>query len=631
MADAAAARCFVSPEMAGRTDYDAVVVGSGVSGAIVAKELSGRGYRVLVMEAGTGDDLTVADYEAGVRRFYAAVSKDNNAPYAANPNAPTPRSYHTRKLHDGIANADGYLVQQGPLALDSTYTRVLGGTTRHWEGKALRMLPDDLALRSRFGQAVDWPLGYDDLEPHYQRAEFELGVSGDVEDQAFGGLRFPPDYVYPMHKMPLSYLDQVIAAELDGLEVDVGSETVALRVRSTPQARNGVPNPRYDGGKGYTPPGAVSFHQAEMGQRCQGNANCVPICPVQAKYDARRTLFAALETGRVDLLSQAVATNVQVDQATGRVTAIDFKAYRDPVSAEHVSGRVRAKIFVLAANAVENARLMLASNLRGSSGLVGRNLMDHAYLLTWALMPEPVGALRGPLCTSGIEDLRTGSFRRRRAAFRFGIHNDGWGWATGSPYSDLEALVDRQNKLGAGLRQGLVDRVARQLLLACMVEVLPDESNRVTLDPRYTDQLGNPRPVISFAVSSYTLEAVAEARRLSRRIFQRLGADDRTAYAPTEYGWVSHDGEGYVLRGGNHWAGTHLMGTAAGNSVVDVNQRAWDHDNLYLVGAGSMPSIGTSNTTLTLAALCFRSAEQMAKELGTVTAASTLYAAGGGA
>jgi len=624
-------RFEVSPEATARVTYDVAVVGSGVSGALIAKALSERGFRVLVMEAGPSHDLTVAEYETSLRRFYGAVSKDNNAPYAANPNAPMPRSTETTKLRPGAPNGDGYLVQLGPLELDSTYTRVLGGTTRHWEGKALRMLPDDFALRSRFGQGLDWPLGYDDLEPYYRRAEFELGVAGEVAEQDVGGLRFAPDYVYPMHGMPRSYLDRVIADDLDGLEVERAGETFTLRVRGTPQARNGVPNAAYDGGRGYKPSGAVSLHQAELGERCQGNANCVPICPVQAKYDARRTLFQALATGRVDLLTQAVASQVHVDPDSGRVSAIDYKAYADPASAEHVTGRVRAKIFVLAGNAVENARLMLASGLHGSSGLVGRNLMDHAYLLTWALMPEPVGALRGPLCTSGIEDLRTGAFRRKHAAFRFGIHNDGWGWATGSPYSDLDDLVERRNTFGSALKRALVQQVSRQVLLACMVEVLPDESNRVTVDPRYVDRLGNPRPVIAFGVPPYTLEAAAFARRLSRRLYQRLGAEDHTAYDPAEPGWVSYQGEGYVLRGGNHWAGTHVMGTSARSSVVDADQRAWDHANLFLAGAGSMASIGTSNTTLTLAALCLRSAETIAKDLETAAAPAAVAAGGAGA
>ena len=624
-------RFEVSPEAATRGVYDVAIVGSGVSGSIIAKELSRQGHRVLVMEAGPSHDLTVAEYETSLERFYGAAEKDNNVPYAANANAPMPRGWQTKKLRPGEPNDAGYLVQLGPLELDSTYTRVLGGTTRHWEGKALRMLPDDFALRSRFGRGLDWPLGYDDLEPYYRRAEFELGVSGDVEEQDFAGLRFEADYVYPMHGMPRSHLDRVIAADLDGLEVILDGESFALRVRTTPQARNGVPNAAYDGGRGYKPVGAVSLHQAELGERCQGNTNCVPICPVQAKYDARRTLFAALETGSVDLLTQAVASRVRVDPESGRVTAIDFKAYADPASAAHVDGTVRAKVFVLAANAVENARLMLASGLGGSSGLVGRNLMDHAYLLTWALMPEPVGALRGPLCTSGIEDLRTGAFRSRHAALRFGIHNDGWGWATGSPYADLDDLVDRQNKFGPELRRALVQQISRQVLLACMIEVPPDESNRITVDPRYVDQLGNPRPVLSFGVPSYTLEAAAFARALSRRLYQRLGAEDHTVYDAADPGWVSHQGEGYVLRGGNHWAGTHVMGADRRTSVVDADQRAWDHDNLFLAGAGSMASIGTSNTTLTLAALCLRSAETIARDLKTAAAPARAAAGGAGA
>lgn len=605
----------VDAQAASNAEYDVVIVGSGVSGSIIAKELSQDGLRVLVMEAGPGNDVTVRDYEKNLLRFYSEVSKDNNAPYAKSRNAPMPRSYETQKLQPGEPDDSGYLVQNGPFPIDSTYTRVLGGTTRHWEGKALRMVPDDFELSTRFGHATDWPIRYDDLKPYYEKAEFELGVSGDVEDQTYAGLSFGSEYVYPMHKMPLSYLDQVIAKDLNGTDVSVDGETFTLQVRSTPQARNGIPNPKYAGGEGYKPQGAVSTHQAEMGQRCQGNTNCVPICPVQAKYDARRTLFKALETGRVDLLAQTVASQVVVDSETGRVTEIEFKSYRDADSTEHTTGSVRAKVFVLAANAVENARLMLASNLHGSSRLVGRNLMDHAYLLTWALMPEVTGTYRGPLCTSGIEDLRTGTFRKRQAAFRIGIHNDGWGWATGSPYTDLDRLVDMQNKFGTSLRKGLVDRISRQVLMAVMVEVLPEDSNRVTVDPKFTDHLGNPRPVISYDIPDYTMEGVVLGRRLCRRIYQRLGAEEYTSYSPEAVGFVTYQGESYVIRGGNHWAGTHLMGTSASNSVVDDRQRSWDHENLYLAGAGSMPSIGTANTTLTLSALCFRTAEQIAKEI----------------
>jgi choline dehydrogenase-like flavoprotein len=605
----------IDPASASRKMYDVVVVGSGVAGSIVASELGRQGFSVLVLEAGPGTGMTIREYETDLSRFYAAASKDNNAPFAENPNAPMPRSFETRKLPPGQPNASGYLVQKGPLEIDSTYARVIGGTTRHFEAKAMRMLPEDFDMRSRYGQGLDWPLDYRTIEAYYQRAERELGVSADVEDQAYLGIAFEPDYVYPMRKIPVSYLDQAIAKRLNGASVTLAGERFSLTVRSTPQARNGVPNPRYDKGKGFVPTGAVDPHQAEMGQRCQGNNNCVPICPVQAKYDARRTLAKAIGTGRIDFLPQAVASRVQVDPTSGRVTGIDCKTYADLTSAEHTTSTVRGKIFVLAANAVENARLMLASDLPGTSGLVGRNLMDHAYLLTWALMPEVTGTMRGTPCTSGIDELRGGAFRRKQAAFRASIHNDGWGWATEAPYTDLFNLVDDQNKFGRALQRGLVDRISRQLLLDFMVDMPASEGNRVTVDPQYRDRLGNLRPVISYSLPEYVLEGVAFARRLSRRIYQRIGAEDHSHYDPLQYGWVSHEGQGYIIRGGNHWAGTHVMGTTAANSVVDARQRSWDHANLYLAGAGSMPTIGTSNTTLTLSALSFLSAEQIVKDL----------------
>lgn len=615
MTDLSDASFAVDPETASATQYDAVIVGSGVSGSILAKEISQAGFRVLVMEAATGHDVTVRDYESNLERFYAEVDKDDNSPYRQSRNAPMPRSFENQKLRPGEPSTTGYLVQNGPFETDGTYARLLGGTTRHWEGKTFRMLPDDFQLRSRFGRGRDWPMARESLDPYYEKAEWELGVSGDVDAQTFGGLSFPPGYVYPMHGLPVSYLDQTVAKDLDGIELSVDGETFRLLVRGTPQARNGIPNPAYDHGRGYTPTGAVSLHQAEHGERCQGNANCVPICPVQAKYDGRRTLFRALGTGRVDLLAQTVASKVSVDPETGRVRGIDYRSYRDADSAEHTTGTVRGTVFVLAANAIENARLMLASSLPSSSGLMGRNLMDHAYLLTWALMPRATGTMRGPQCTSGIDELRTGSFRRRQASFRVSIHNDGWGWATGAPYTDVHTLVEERNKFGGELRRALVNQVSRQLLLDFMVEVLPEESNRVSVDLRHVDQLGNPRPVLSLGIPDYTLEGIALGRRLSRRIFQRLGAEDCTSGDPSAAGTIRHDGETYLVRGGNHWAGTHLMGTSAKDSVVDNTQRSWDHQNLYLAGGGSMPSIGSANTTLTISALSFRTAEFIVADL----------------
>ena len=345
----------IPAETAYSTEYDVAIVGSGVSGAVIAKALGARACGCWWSRPGPAATSPSPTTRKASSASIPRVGKDNNAAYALNADAPMPRDYHTVKLHDGQPNDRGYLVQRGPLEIDSTYSRVLGGTTRHWEAKALRMVPDDFAMRATFGRGRDWPVSYDELEPYYQAAERELGVSGDVEDQCYAGLRFPEGYVLPMHRMPPSWLDQQMAKDLDGMEVALGDDRFEVKVRSTPQARNGVPNRAYDGGKGYRPTGAVALHQADFGERCQGNTNCVPICPVQAKYDARRTLFAALATGNVELLGATVATRVEVDGATGRVTGVRCLSYLGRDRAESVEGTIRAKTFVLAANAVENA------------------------------------------------------------------------------------------------------------------------------------------------------------------------------------------------------------------------------------------------------------------------------------
>jgi choline dehydrogenase-like flavoprotein len=144
---------------------------------------------------------------------------------------------------------------------------------------------------------------------------------------------------------------------------------------------------------------------------------------------------------------------------------------------------------------------------------------------------------------------------------------------------------------------------------------MPSETNRVTVDPTYTDQLGNMRPVISYGVPDYTMRGVAYGRQLASRIFQRLGAADYTTYDEDDYAYVDYDGDGYIIRGGNHLAGTHVMGSDPASSVVDGYQRSWDHENLYLAGGGSMATIGTSNTTLTIAAICFRTAARIVERL----------------
>jgi len=602
---------ITAAEAAART-YDVVVVGAGIAGAVLARELAERHrHRVLVVEAGAADNLTLTGFQGYVQRFYGATDKHPNAPFPANPNAPSPTA-----LND-------HFVELGPMPLGGSYTRALGGTTLHWEGKTPRMLRDDLQLQSRFGVGVDWPLSYDELIPLYERAEYEIGVSGDADEQRSLGVEFSDGYVFPMQAMPPSFLDETVRRSVQGLEATVGGTSRPLRLTTYPQGRNGIVNPayrRYPTSKpGYQPRGVVHDSPLDFGLRCQGNANCVPLCPVQAKYDARKTLAGALATGQVDLLDRAVASRLVLNPETGRIDGVELRTYQSAERPEPPGGptvTVRGTLVALAANAIENARLLLASGLPNRNDRIGRQLMDHPFLLAWALMPEITGSMRGPLVTSGIGEFRTGPFRSRQAAFVADVHNDGWGWAGHPPERVLDGLVHNQGLRGTALREAVGRQIASQLLLAFMCEIPPLWDNRVTLSPDRRDALGHQRPQISYRIPDYSLQSMAEARALSRRLFAAMGAEDHTHYPSDDPAYVAYgDDGGFFYRGGNHFSGTHAMGASPADSVCNSDLQAWEHPNLYLLGAGSMPTIGTSNTSLTIAALSYRAADAMHRSL----------------
>jgi choline dehydrogenase-like flavoprotein len=589
--------------------YDVVIVGAGCSGSIIANELAREGLSVLVLEAGTDVARTFAGYQEQLQAFYSAVFKTPEAPYKFNPNAPEP------DIPGVLTPGAGYfVVAPGTIPFGSTYARTTGGTMLHWLGTCLRMLPEDFEFADRFGRGRNWPIGYQDLEPDYGRAEWEIGVSADVTDQGYLGVEFRDGYEYPMHRIPPSYSDQRLAAAVDGMRVRVGAEMPALHVRSTPAGRNSTPREGYrpvgavDLAQGFTPPPEGQMLARDIGERCQGNSACVPICPVQAKYNALKTLAKATATGRVTVMPQAVASRVLTDGR--RVTGIEYLRYDSPDSPAHRTETACGGTYVLACHAVENAKLMLMSELQSRNQLIGANLQDHPVLLRWGLAAEPIGAYRGPLSTSGIEDLRGGTFRSEFAAFRIEVGNDGWLWPTGAPDTTAtEAIAD--GLIGRGLRDKLGAELGRQCRVGCLIEQLPAPENRITIDRAHPDALGLPRPVTNYNLDDYTIEGMAVASRIAREIFAAAGIEDSTDPNHTFAFKQKWRDETLIWGGAGHYAGTHCMGSDPADSIVDSHQRSWELDNLFLAGPGSMPSMGTSNPTLTVAALAFRTSREV--------------------
>jgi glucose dehydrogenase len=516
---------------------------------------------------------------------------------------------------DNWKNAkQSYLIQDGQLPFGSTYERINGGTVRHWLGTSLRFLPSDFAMKTNYGQFVDWPVSYDSgpadkrLKSWYEDAEKEIGVAADVADQAYLGLTF--DKPYPMPAIPLSLVDTTIGEGIKGLTHD----GVALNVRSTPAGRNSQP-----------------YQDRRV---CAGNTNCIPICPIQAKYDPSLTLAAAQRTGNVDIWYRTVAYDVVI--AEDRVGEIKYLQYADDKGPATASGSVSAKMYVLAADAIETPRLLLMSmgrkGVANSSGLVGKNLMDHPLYLAWALMPEgkPIFPYRGPLSTAGIEDLRDGSFRRDRAAFRVEIGNEGWNFPIQDPFTTTFDFINGMNfsqlndgakpLFGSDLKMALNKVLTRQFRLGFLVEQSPDPSNRVSLSNEFVDGLRLPRPQITYNLSDYTKKGLAEAKQVASAIFAKLGAKEFTSEKkddPSQFEWPVGSKQLIKYYGSGHIVGTYCMGTTKGNSVVNDQQRSWDHDNLYLVGSGTFPTVATANPTLTIAALALRTAKNIKDRLNT--------------
>jgi choline dehydrogenase-like flavoprotein len=363
-----------------------------------------------------------------------------------------------------------------------------------------------------------------------------------------------------MPPIPLSYIDTNTAKALQG----------RYRVAPTPQARN---SQRYDNRPA-----------------CCGSKSCIPICPVQAKYDATVHVAQAQRAG-AEIVPEAIVARIDTG-AGGRIASLTVKR------PDGTEDRATGKVYVIAAHGIETPKLLLQSRsdtlpagVSNSSDQVGRNLMDHPSQLNWGLAAEPLGVYRGPLSTAGIESTRAGDWRRDHASFRVQLDNAGWAWPTGAPESTAREMIERGLR-GAELARALADHSSREVLIVPMAEELPQPENRIVPDFEQRDAIGIPRPRITYRIDDYSKRALEHGRRIAREIFAALKATE------------VHEARDFVASG--HVMGTYRMGTDARRSVVNPDSRSHDHPNLFLLGSGVFPTGAASNPTLTIAALALR-------------------------
>jgi choline dehydrogenase-like flavoprotein len=304
-------------------------------------------------------------------------------------------------------------------------------------------------------------------------------------------------------------------------------------------------------------------------------------------------------TGNVTVIPLANVVRLEVDQQHRIKQAV----YATPNKVEH---QCRARVFILAAHAIESARLLLLSKstdfpdgLANTSGMVGKYFMEHMGYLRRGYMDEPLFPYLNGFETIQCEQFYDDLSRSHQATlFLQGFAK----WP--SPPEITKKVIQSSGQWGreleTELRQALTEEFGRSLWIAAMFEPFPVEANRIELDWKVKDYFGNPCPRIVYTITDYEKQAIRRADQLMKSMFEALGARMLERERATDY-------DGF----GAHHSGTCRMGNDPETSVVDRNLRAHNVENLYIVGSSVFPTIGALNPTLTIAAIALRLGEHL--------------------
>ena len=544
--------------------YDAVVVGAGAGGGVAACVLAEAGLRVLLVERGrwlTSHDLRPDHLRS--HRLQLGYSSAIEPPAAWNPRV--------------VAGAGGETVVWPTDGRWNNNAMMVGGGTRLYGAQAWRFCPEDFRMASTYGtpdgsSLADWPISYDDLEPDYDRAEWELGVSGDPSGNTYAG---PRHRGYPMPPLP----PNGTAAPLRQ-----GAAHLGLSTSPVPLLINSVP---------YNGRGA-----------CIQCGACVGFgCPGEFKTDTRNTAIPrAIATGRCDVLTEAQAERLITD-AGGRVTGVALvtEAAGVPVRRE-----INADQDLVGAGAIETARLLLNSpsqqelhGLGNNHDLVGRNLQGHVYAGALAMFEQPVQDCVGPGPSISTNDYRH--------------HNDGvvGGAMLANDFVPMPLFVySLGSRLGVipgwgtASKTAMRDLYSRTTLVMGPVQEIPNPESRVTLDPAVRDRFGMPVARLSGTLHA---EDHTTAAFVSDRAIAWAKASGATRVVPLTLAPTEGPSAG------QHQAGTCRMGTDPATSVTDAHGRVWGHDNLHIVDGSLHVTDGGVNPVLTILALAYRVSRAVAQ------------------
>ena len=538
---------------------NAVVIGSGAGGGVVAKELSAAGLTVVLLERGRWQTFYDHNDDELISQRTTVLG-----------NAFGPDDERYRRV---VVELDG--TKRIVLPSEGGYSNVaacVGSGTLSYGAMAWRFMPQDFKMRTTYGcpegsTLDDWPIRYEDLEPCYEKAEWEIGVAGDDRQNPHAPPRKKPQ---PMPPFPYNKESRLIEAALKRL---------GWHPFPVPMLRNSVP---YNGRP-------ACMHM----RHCVGFA-----CPINAKNGTQNSVIpVAMATGNCEVRTESVASEILVDER-GRAQGVKYFDARDQLQVQ------TADLVVVSASATETARLLLnsrsklfpdgAGNNRGH--WVGHNLQGHAYCGARGLVAEEIYEEAGP--GSGVAFC---DFNHGNAGLR-------GGGMLATEFIALPYLYSNVHPPGAP-RWGLAHKdfqrrnYKRTLCVMGPVQEMPVFEARVDVDPEVKDHWGIPVARISGHRHAADVETARFMVGKATALLKEAGAAQI---------WTNVPGLG--VSGGQHQAGTCRMGNDPQTSVTNKYGQVHDIDNLFIADGSLNVTNGGFNPALTIMALGYWVGGHIARE-----------------